>query len=116
MEDALLISHPSASICWVAADSPPTDYIVALMRWAKDLKDREAKVKDGLPDVGMLSYVVVNSGGCLRYTLSDQDIEGLLRGKYEWSPSTEGHRFWYNFYWKVGPIVSEEAAEAEVTA
>lgn len=56
------------------------------MRWAKDLKDWEAEIKDGLLDVGMLSYVVVNSGDYLRYTLSDQDIEGLLGGKYEWSP------------------------------
>jgi hypothetical protein len=76
----------SASICWAAADSPPIEYIEALMRWAKDLKDWEAEIKDGLPDVGMLSYVVVNSGDYLRYTLSDQDIKGLLGGKYEWSP------------------------------
>ncbi len=34
----------------------------------------------------MLSYVVVNSGDYLRYTLSDQDIGGLLGGKFEWSP------------------------------
>jgi hypothetical protein len=30
--------------------------------------------------------------------------------------NTEGHRFWYNVYCKVDPVVSEETAEVEVTA
>lgn len=72
----------SASIRWEAADSLPIEYIEALLRWAKDAKDWEAEIRDGLPEMGMLSYVVVNSGDYLRYALSDQDIEDIRGGKY----------------------------------
>jgi predicted transcriptional regulator len=54
---------------------------------------------------------------------AERSLSRTLRKLIRWGlvardrrQSTEGHRFWYNVYWKVGPMVSEEAAEAEVTA
>ncbi len=54
---------------------------------------------------------------------AEHSLSRVLRKLVRWGlvacdrrQDAEGHRFWYNVYWKVGPVVSEEAAEVEVTA
>jgi hypothetical protein len=54
---------------------------------------------------------------------AERRISRVLRKLIRWRLVTcdrrqnmVGHKFWYNVYWKIGPVASEEAAKAEVIA
>ncbi len=54
---------------------------------------------------------------------AERSLARVLRKLTRWGlvasdrrQNMEGHKFWYNVYWKVGPVASEEAAKAEVMA